>query len=994
MSRHWRTRNLMLTAFGLSMALAVGAPPIIQYNRDVRPILSDNCYACHGPDSQQRKANLRLDRQSDALADRDGAFAVVPGDPDASALIQRIEATDPSEVMPPADHRKRLTDEERRVLRQWIDQGAPWEAHWAYLPIRRPEVPQVEGQASGPIDSFVLARLEERGVAPSPLADERTLIRRLYLDLLGLPPPPEALNRWLSKPLAEHYAQLVGTLLASPAYGERMAIPWLDLVRYADSNGYHADLEWSVSPFRDYVIDSFNENKPFDVFTIEQIAGDLLPGAGLAQRIAAGYNRLNMKSTEFGIQDAEYLVKYQGDRVRTTATTWLGSTLGCAECHDHKFDPFTSKDYYQFAAFFADIKGRGYYPDAQRIGWGERFPVPPGEHWEPLAELEREIATLEEQLLEDRPGLDGGQSRWEAAVLAKRPQALSPISRDAGAEWAYSSQEPGPRWRSLDFDEATWRRGQGVFGSKGTPKINIRTEWTSNAIWLRRSFELASIPRTAYLIVNHDEDAEVFLNGHLLGEFKGFSARYVSRPLKPAQRAHLRIGRNVLAAHCRQTSGGQAIDVGLLPHSLAEEDSADLPEGIHRTLAKPRDQRTPKELEALAHHYRRHVASDREELRLKLNALQREQSALSASERTMLATVSVEPREVRLLPRGDWMDRSGSVVEPAFPHTLSPLPSPEEGLTRLDLANWIASRDNPLTARVFVNRLWRQFFGTGLSKVLDDLGAQGEWPSHPALLDWLAAEFMGSGWGVKHMVRLVVTSRTYRQSSLPHADLRVREMDPHNRLLARQSRFRLDAETIRDQALAVSGLLVRDVGGPSVKPYQPAGYWDNLYFPKRVYEHDTGQGQYRRGAYMHWQRQFLHPALLAFDAPPREECTAERPRSNTPLAALVMLNDPSQMDAAQALALRLVRSDHALEARLNQLGPAVLARALRPAERLALERLYERHLRDYGGDPAAVSALLDTPVLRNQAVPVGPDLAAMTSVVRAVMNLHETITRN
>ena len=769
----------MALCLGYLSSPRAGEP--VQFNRDIRPILSDNCFACHGFDSNKRKADLRLDVFSDALYTDE---ILVPGSPGKSALYQRINASDHDDVMPPQDSGKALTPEQKTKLHDWIAQGAKFEKHWAYTPAKRPRVPGVLNRAwpRNAIDHFILAKLEAIQLEPAKPAPPHILARRLYFDLIGLPPSPEAVYRFASAKSPD-VASLVDNLLARPQFGERMAIHWLDLVRYGDSNGYHADLEWSVFPYRDYVIRAFNENQPFDDFTREQIAGDLLPNATLQQKVGSSFNRLNMKSTEGGIQDAEYRVKYAADRVRTTSTTWLGSTLGCAECHDHKFDPFTSRDFYQFAAFFADIKQLGYYPGAQSRGWGEVLRVPDENQANRLAQLESQLA----------------------------------------------------------------RAGEGL----------------------------------------NDE------------------AKKKNEPYKKA---------------------------------LAERDN------------------------------------------------------FLKSIPTVLATVSTKPQETRILPRGNWMDKTGDVVQPDVPGFLKMAPLAKSA-PRIGLAEWLVDRDNPLTARVFVNRLWKHYFGRGLSGVLDDVGSQGEPPTHPELLDWLAVEFMESGWNIKHVVRLITTSSTYQQSS-QHAE-RLASLDPYNRLVARQARFRLDAELVRDNALAVSGLLFQQIGGRSVKPYQPAGYWANLHFPKRTYKHDSGTAQYRRGLYTHWQRQFLHPALLAFDAPAREECTAERPRSNTPLAALVMLNDPSQVEAARALAERTLRQDSTgLKAQFNALGKQVLSRPFNNREQMLLAKLLREHIEDFEAKPAEADKLIRTGIapVPGDIPPV--ELAAWTSVARAVLNLHETITRN
>ena len=734
----------------------------INFNRDVRPILSDNCWSCHGPDKGNRKAKLRLD-----ISDHSKSGVIIPGNALESTMIERILSNDADEVMPPIDHRKKLTVEEKEILTNWINQGAKWEDHWAWIsPSRSKDL-----KTKDAIDSILEKKLNEENLNFSETAPRHVLIRRLSYDLRGLPPSTEEVKDFEKGSLDEAIARLSEKFLASQAYGERMAVNWLDLVRYADTNGYHADIEWKVSPYRDYIIDAFNGNKPFDQFTIEQIAGDLLPEASMEQKVAAGYNRLNMKSTEFGIQDAEYLAKYAADRVRTTATTWLGVTVGCAECHDHKFDPFTIKDFYSFAAFFADIKGVGYYPSAQKVGWGETIKVLDKKTRIEVSKLETEVKTK--------------QSEEDQKLINQKIEELKKQSRE------------------------------------------------------------------------------------------------------------------------------------------------------------------------------------------------------------MLATVSVKPRMTRVLPRGDWMDQTGEIVNPALPAFLSD----QKVTTRKDLAQWIVSRQNPLTARVYVNRLWKMFFGTGISNVLDDIGSQGEWPSHPELLDWLAIEFMESGWDIKHMVKLIVNSKAYRQSSYENEKLRT--IDPENRLIARQSSFRIDAEFIRDNALSVSGLLVNKIGGPSVKPYQPSGYWENLNFPRRTYKADSGQNQYRRGLYTHWQRQFLHPALIAFDAPSREECTANRPRSNTPLAALVMLNDPTQVESARGLAQKILANQSLIDdkSKIQAMVMQVLSRQALDDEITALKSLLKKHKTEFSSNPNAAKELVSVGNLNPPENMKPESLAPWISVGRALLNLHETITR-
>lgn len=817
----------------------------VDFNRDVRPILSDNCFACHGPDKGKRKAKLRLDTREGATADLGGYAAVVPGDTEKSELVRRILATDPDDVMPPPDSLKKLTEAQKQRLVIWVRAGAPWADHWLFIPPRNVAVPTVNDRKwpRNAIDNFILARLDREGLRPSPEADRRTLLRRLSFDVVGLPPAPEEVEEFLADASPNAYEKAVERRLSSPHYGERMAMLWLDLVRYGDTVGYHGDQTQNIWPYRDYVIKSLNQNKGFDEFTVEQLAGDLLPNASTEQKIASGFNRLNMTTEEGGAQDKEYLAKYASDRVRAVSTVWMGATLGCAECHDHKFDPYSTKDFYRFAAFFADLKETGAY----KGGNGSRppeLPLPSSQQEARLKKLESAFAMTAEELSVLRPKIAVAQAEWEAALASTQGAAEGKPS------------EPKQIDKLLEVKPADRSKAQ-------------QEEITD---WFARS---------------RPEFAEVWI---------------------------------------------------------------------------------------------RHAA-----LKQELDQLKREIPL------TMIS-VSIEPRLTRVLNRGDWMDTTGEAVEPGVPHFLRQVGAPSRRATRLDLAQWLVSPDNPMTARVFVNRLWKMYFGTGLSKVLDDLGAQGEWPTHPELLDFLALEFQNGGWDIKQMVRLIVTSATYRQSSLPRPDLK--ERDPLNRLLARQSRFRLPAEMVRDNALKISGLLAPDVGGPSVKPYQPDGYWEYLNFPKRTYVADTGRNQYRRGVYTHWQRLFLHPMLKAFDAPSREECAAERAVSNTPLAALALLNDPTFVEAARALAeLALQQGGLDTDARLNWVFRQALNRVPDPEEREQLSRLLQADQKDFRQHPERAEKLLKTGLKAVCSEMDIPELAAWTSVCRAVLNLHETIVR-
>jgi hypothetical protein len=843
----------------LLRAVDVALPEKIQFNRDIRPILAENCFKCHGFDKKQREANRRLDTRDGATADNDGVRAVVPGNLADSDLHLRIRSDDKDDMMPPPDSGKKLSETEKALLDRWIERGAEYQQHWAYLPIVRPTVPAAPrpaADANKPVDAidrFVQAHLAKIGLAPSPEADRATLARRLCLDLTGLPPTAAEVSAFLTDTGADAYERLVQRLLASPAFGERMAVSWLDVVRYADTIGFHSDNPRNVWPFRDWVIRAFNENKPFDQFTIEQLAGDLLPNATISQKVASTFNRLNLTTEEGGAQPKDYEARTVADRVRAVGTAWLGQTIGCAQCHDHKYDPITTRDFYQLGAFFADIK-------ESAIGRREdgMLVLNPAQEQQ-LKELEQRVATLQSTIDHSTPALVDAQRKWECEQVEKR---LLPTT--------------------------------GPVASSST-----RGKKLPSAI-------------VAILI------------------------------MEPAQR------------------------------SAAQEAE-------------------------LAKHYRG-IAPALARARTDLERAEKEKKEFEKELPRTLACESISPpRVVRILPRGDWQNETGEVVQPGVLHFLPQNDARPDGsqqrLTRLDLARWIVSRNNPLTARVFVNRLWKTFFGTGLSKTLDDFGIQGEVPIHGELLDWLASEFLASGWNVKHLTTCIVTSQTYRQTSDAPPELQQR--DPDNRELARQSRFRLDAEFVRDNALAIAGLLVPKIGGPSVKPYQPAGYWENLNFPVREWENAKDENQWRRGLYTHWQRSYLHPSLLAFDAPSREECTAERVRSNIPQQALALLNDPTYVEAARVLANRIVHEGGADTAqRLTWAFRNALARNPRADEIATLSALLEKHRALFANQPQAPAQLFTVGIAPAPASSDPAEVAAWTSVARVILNLHETITRS
>ncbi|HXT59600.1 MAG TPA: PSD1 and planctomycete cytochrome C domain-containing protein [Pirellulales bacterium] len=991
----------------------------VLFNRDIRPILTDNCLQCHGPDKNHREAVLRLDVREEAIARE----AFKPGQPDESPLIARIFSSDPEMLMPPAKSNKSLSGEQKELLKRWIAEGAEYQGHWAYLPPVKPTVP---AGASG-IDHLAGQRLSKLGLKPSAEADRRTLARRLYFDLLGLPPKPEEVDAFAADSAPGAYERLVEKLLASPHYGERMAEGWLDVARYADTIGYHSDTPRNVYPYRDYVIQAFNSNKPFDQFTIEQLAGDLLPNSSLEQKVASCFNRLLLTTEEGGAQAKDYEARMLGDRVRAVGAVWLGQTIGCCQCHDHKFDPFASRDFYSLGAFFADI---------QEPIIGAREPglsVPTAEQAQHLALLQAAASDAQRELDAQTPERDAAQAAWELAVREQAGGAanwtlLHPeqIASEKGVQFKIEPQE------TVFADRAPQ---QGV----DTYRVTVKTPLKQIT-----GFQLDALSRDG-LPERGPGRAD---NGNfVLNEFSVADAE--GKPLKlSGARANFEQPGFAAAAAIdgkAEPTGGWAA-AGMAGAECAirfelENPLAGPPEGAESqtltftlqqlhggnhvlgkfrlwatTAAKPFSpivavlppaeiveivklepaQRNDTQKAALASYFKTN-SPVLVEPRAKLAAARRATVNYENSLPKCLVSTSGNPRAVRILPRGNWLDESGEIVEPALPGFLAKAAEPngarQQRLTRLDLAKWIVSRDNPLTARVVANRLWKQFFGIGLSKSLDDLGSQGEWPANPELLDWLACEFMDSGWDVKHLVRSIVTSTPYRQTSASTPELD--ERDPFNRELARQSRFRLDAELVRDNALAIAGLLSPKIGGPSVKPYQPEGYWENLNFPVRQYQADQGEAQYRRGLYTWWQRSFLHPSMLAFDAPTREECAADRTRSNIPQQALVLLNDPTYVEAARAFAARILKEGGAdLNSRLNWAWRQALSRPPRDDEIVTLGGLLARQLAAYSRDRASADSLLKVGI---SPLPEGinhAELAAWTNAARVMLNLHEVITRN
>lgn len=857
---------------------------------------------------------------------------------------------------------------------------------WADLPVGVIEAPSTLGQAwpRDDLDRFVLRQLEEAGERPAPAGDRRTLARRLAFDLTGLPPTRAQVQRLVGDPSDAAYEAFVDELLASPHHAERMAMYWLDLVRFADTTGVHADNPWDIYPYRDWVIRAFRDNMPFDQFTVEQLAGDLLPDATRSQKVAAAYNRLNLITREGGSQPKEFLARYMADRVRNVSTVWMAATVGCAECHDHKFDPIPTRDFYRLGAFFADIQQVGVYSQGAAKGrfFGPYLEVPTAAQERELAALDAEIAAVDAVLDAETPALHAAQLVWEQQTRAAPPappefgvwRAAGPFTGGGFAQ--VHKQEFGPE-RGVDLDEQV----------DGTPRWKPHPEWIdgkahklvggNTAFYLHRTIDV-SRAQAGTLWFGSDDSIRVWVDGELRLD------KQVSRGVAPDQErldVTLEAGEHELLVKITNGSGGFGF--------FFRGEFAQMPADVLAQLAVPVAQRAEADRARVAA-YHRSITPLLAAARAEKQRLQQQRAQLVDGFPVCMATVATTPAVTRVLRRGDWMDEGGEVVEPGAPTAFGGLPELGRRATRLDLARWLVRGDHPRTARVFVNRMWARFFGRGIARSLDDFGKQGTAPTHPELLDHLAMRFVDSGWDVRALVRDLVTSATYRQSSA--CDAATQSEDPYNARFSRQARYRHDAEVVRDTALAVSGLLVNRLYGPSAKPYQPAGFYQHLNFPKRRYQQDQGEMLWRRSLYTHWQRQYLHPAMAAFDAPSREECTVERARSNTPLQALVLLNDPIQVEAARALAARTLRE--AGGDRLAWMFAEVLQRAPTTPELLVLRGQLEKLRRQYGADVDAARALV---AVGEQPVPDDvrpPQLAAWTGVARVVLSLHETLTRS
>lgn len=1156
-----------------ALATLAGAEPGISFNRDVRPILAEKCFTCHGPDERARKAGLRLDKAEAPFAPaKSGKIALVAGDLAKSELVARITTADTDDLMPPKDFGKPLTAAEVATLKQWVAQGAAYEKHWSLIPPHAAEPPAVQHPelVKNPIDNFVLARLEKDKLSLSPEADKTSLIRRVTFDLTGLPPTPAEVDTFLNDTRSDAYEQLVDRLLASTAYGENMARKWLDLARYADTNGYHIDNERYMWRWRDWLINSFNKNEPFDQFTIEQLAGDLLPSPSLDQKLATGFLRNHMITFEGGIIPEEYRTQYVLDRVNTTSTVWLGMTMNCVQCHDHKYDPISQKDFYSTYAFFNSVPENGndgINGNAQPL---MKAPLP--EQETRLAALSEQIKGVSDYMNRPLPDLDAKQAAWEqaryeqeksrwhfldgeakstgGATFAKQPDNSVLVGGDAPDKDTYeiTATLPGGDIRALrlealadpslpgsgpgrddssnfvltEFDaeissvndtsvvekmhfvsaNADWSQpnfgpalaldgnketGWGIDGERkhanhtalfvtdraygygdGT-RVTVRLhfdskfakhsigrfrlaatfdptmaasslgEWyiagpygaesgkaayetayepeskvdledkypDSRQKWVRLQgakdgspFDLPGNVAATYLYrtitsptarkmtlsLASNDAVKVWVNGAVVHD------RNVERPLKADEDSvpiSLQAGENKLLV--KVVNYGNAYQFFF---RMAEEEVGDTPLALASVFSTAPEARTPEQQKLVREVYRRENASDWKGLEAYLATLTDEQKKIEAAVPTAMIMQDLpQARETFVLKRGQY-DQPGDPVTAAIPAAFGTLPAGAPA-NRLGLAKWIVSRDNPLTARVTVNRFWKDYFGTGIVKTLEDFGIQGEWPTHPELLDWLAVKFMDSGWDVKGFQRMIVTSAAYRQSSKSSPELNA--IDPENRLLARGPRYRFDAEIIRDNALAVSGLLVPKIGGPSVRPYQPDLWKEVSYggsFTAQVFTQDTGENLYRKSMYTFWKRQSPPPGMLTFDAPTREVCTARRARTNTPLQALTVLNDPQFVEAARCLAQRMLKEGGAdMNARLDYAFKITLARAPRAEERALMTDYCSQQMGVYRAAPEEAKKLLAVGESKPDPALDPAELATWTTMASMLLNLDEAMSK-
>jgi hypothetical protein len=1035
------TRFLAAVLLSL-IASSHGLAQKLEFNRDIRPILSDHCFQCHGPDRAKRKAKLRLDTE-------EGVLSVLNfGKLLDSELFRRVTTTEETERMPPKRFDRPLNERQVQLLKRWIEEGAQWQKHWAFIPPVRPPLPEIRNPKSeirNGIDVFLLARLQKEGLNLSPEADRTTLLRRVTLDLTGLPPTPAEVETFQKDDSPNAYEKVVDRLLASPRFGERMAIDWLDAARYADSNGYQSDGERFMWRWRDWVLEAINSNMPFDRFTIEQLAGDLLSRPTLEQKIATGFNRNHRGNGEGGIIPEEYAVEYVVDRVDTTMAVWQGLTIGCARCHDHKYDPFSQKEYYQLFSFFNNVPEWG-----RAIKYGNSPPMIKAPTRQEQAHLRRlkegleqaelafdhlktEVVTAQERwekTIRERTGIDWtitdgllahypldgtlddgtgkhkpglmreGKGKFDSGRIGKAAAFDGRCFVDAGdvANFGFYDKFSLSAWVQLDGKEggvivartSEALRGEGytLRIENGRVQLNLVKRWLDDA--LRVETETTLQPGTWHHIVATYDGSRVARGATLFFDGVPQRLKVVLDELNQSfdNPAPLRIG---AGGGDEDRFHGLIDDVRIYGKCLTATDVQVLSvaESVSDIARQPHEKHSLHQQQKLRAAFLATALpppiKTAYQLREKLR--QEQEEFLEGLPTVMVMDELPRPRDAFILIRGQY-DKRGEKVTPAVPATLTEKAA--AGIKdRLAFARWLVSPDNPLTSRVMVNRYWHHFFGTGLVKTAEDFGSQGEAPSHPELLDWLATEFVRTEWDAKAIQRLIVTSAAYRQSSRVTPELMQR--DPANRLLGRAPRLRLPAEVIRDQALFTSGLLVEHVGGPSVKPYQPTGLWEEL--AGVPYKPDRGEALYRRSVYTFWKRTVTPPNMATFDATAREACTVNRARTNTPLQALTLLNDVQFVEASRVLAERLMCEGKTAEERLRLAFLRIVGRRPGAGEVQVLSAGLERHRAHYRRHPEAAKKLLEIGAFpRNGSLDVG-EVAALAAIVGMILNLDEVVTR-
>jgi hypothetical protein len=1022
-------------------AAAAAADEKLDFGRDIRPILSNACFKCHGFDDKTRQANLRLDTLEGATAKLEsGAIAVVPGKLTESELVRRITSTDAGEKMPPEGSGKSLTPRDIELLTKWIEQGAEFQPHWSFIaPVRSalPELKQHAAAVQSPIDNFILARLEKEGLAPSPKADKVTLIRRVTLDLTGLPPTPQEVDEFVADNTPEALEKVVDRLLKSPRYGEHMARYWLDAARYGDTHGLHLDNERSMWPYRDWVVRAFNENMPFDRFTVEQLAGDMLTSPTLDQLVGSGFNRCNVTTSEGGSIDEEVRVRYAVDRTETMSTVFLGLTLGCAVCHTHKFDPVTQKEFYQLYAFFNSAADAAMDGNALSPPPIKKLATPEQENQ--LKTFDEQVAAVNKTMTDTLAAIEYVDPIGTAAPASAEPKEYVWIDDTAppgaqlqgNSEWKFVSKTDG---QVFSGEKASTRKatdlsqhfftgaapglkiGEGdklfayVYLDPADPPKEIMLQW-NDGTWEHRAywgedvipwggqgspsrFAMGSLPKAGEWVRLEVEAAKVGLNPGAVLNGWAFTQHAGTTYWDKA------------GIVTRTPQDGQGFD-SLAAWEAYEkaQTNSQVPGPVKEAIKAETDKRTDEQKKLIRDYFLQRVCTTTkpkfDPLRQQIEELNKKKAEFDATIPISLVMANMpQERETFVLLRGAY-DKPGEKVTAAVPSVLPPLPEGAPA-NRLGLAKWLTDPQHPLMARVTVNRFWQQYFGTGIVKTAEDFGAQGSWPTHPELLDWLARDFIESGWDVKRLQKLIVMSGTYQQASKVSKELVAR--DPENQLLARGPRFRLDAEVLRDSALFVSGLLIEKPGGKGVKPYQPQGIWESVAFQgsnTQNYTPEGGQANYRRTLYTFWKRTAPPPGLMTFDAPSREACVVRRSRTNTPLQALALMNDVPYVEAARKLAERVIMEARSVSEgtaaspsdRLSLAFRLATSRQPSPDELAILVETFQSHLTKYQADkPAAEKLLAIGEAKRNESLDVA-ELAAYALVCNLIQNLDEVVTK-